>query len=491
MSRDSLKIWIPIAIMAGILCAAGISILQWFNTTERFLPGVEIAGVKMEGLSKEEAALELKKQVVVLQKTNIHFYKESFAYDVKLSELCYMPDAEQIIEEVWAKERNRSFGSKLFNLRGSTIVVYQPSLQYQVPVIQSLVDSWNQEIGSECQNARIEIDASAGLKIIPEKPGRGVRAETVIAELPREWTTYPLEIDILLPIEETPPKVKAADLKGMGELASYTTQFKTYEINRSSNLRLAASSINSKMVLPGEVFSFNGTVGERTVNSGYSEAKVIVGNRFEPGLGGGVCQVSSTLYNAVLMSGLEIVERHNHGLAIVYVPLGLDATVSYGIQDFQFKNTTSSPIYIQAGTNGGELTIAIFGNQNDKVNVKLTHVVDQVISYGEIREVSSDLAPGEERVDHGGAAGYAVRAFRSFLDNDGNVIAQELLSSDYYQPLNRLVLVGPSADGANPNGGPPANTNPATEPQKPNPTDNGKKNDPVKPKDNSTGPQPG
>lgn len=410
MSRDSFKLLIPVAILAGLCCAAGISILQWFYTAERFLPGVEIAGVRVEGLTREEAAAELEGRAAVLKKTNVHFFRDGFVYDVKLSELCYTPDVARTVEEVWIKEKSRSLVSKLLNLRGTKTIAYQPALQYQLPVIQSLVDRWNVELGSECQNARIEIDAVQGLKIIPEKPGRGVRAETVIAELPSEWTKYPSEIDILLPVEETPPRIKADDLKGMGQLSSYTTQFKTYEINRSSNLRLAASSINSKMVLPGEVFSFNETVGERTVNSGYSEAKVIVGNRFEPGLGGGVCQVSSTLYNAVLLAGLEIVERHNHNLAIVYVPLGLDATVSYGIQDFRFKNTTSSPIYIQAGTMGGELTVAIFGNQKDRVNVRLTHVVDRVISYGETREVSPDLAPGEERVDHGGSAGYAVRA---------------------------------------------------------------------------------
>lgn len=445
MNRDSLKLWIPVAILAGLLIATGASILQWFYSSERFLPGVEIAGVKVEGLSRQEAAAELQKKVERFEKIRVHFFKDDFSYDTYLSRLCVAPDVSKIVEDAWTAEQQRGFFSKLSNLGGSTPIVYKPALEYQEPVIKSMVEIWNSQLGNASQDARIEIDAQKGMTIIPEKPGRGVRADSVIKELPNQWADFSSTIDILLPIEETEPNIKASDLQGMGELSTYTTQFKTYEINRSSNLRLAATAINGHMVPPGAVFSFNDTVGERTVKSGYSEAKVIVGNRFEPGLGGGVCQVSSTLYNSVLLAGMEIVERHNHGLAITYVPMGLDATVSYGVQDFQFKNITASPIYMRAVTNGGELTISVYGNLQDKVNVKLLHYIDGVIGYGETREVSPDLAPGEERVESGGAVGYASRAYRQFLDDSGKVIKEELLSEDYYRPMNRLVLVGPSS----------------------------------------------
>lgn len=448
MNRDTLKFWIPVAILAGLLIAGGATVLQWFYTSERFLPGVEIAGLKVEGMTRQEAAAQLQKKAERFEKIKVHFFKDDFSYDTYLSRLCVPPDVSKSVEDVWTAEQQRGFFSKLRNLSGSTPVVYQPALQYQEPVIKSMVDEWNGQLGNASQDARIEIDANKGLIIIPEKPGRGVRADRIVKELPQQWVDFPSTIDILLPIEDTDPHIKASDLQGMGELSTYTTQFKTYEINRSSNLRLAASSINGQMVAPGAVFSFNDTVGERTVKSGYREAYVIVGSKFEPGLGGGVCQVSSTLYNSVLLAGMEIVERHNHGLAITYVPIGLDATVSYGVQDFQFKNTTTSPIYIRAATNGGELTISIYGNLKDKVNVKLTHYIDGVIGYGETREVSPDLAPGEERVQSGGAAGYTSRAYRQFLDGNGNVIKEELLSEDYYRPLNRIVLVGSGGGNA-------------------------------------------
>ena len=124
---------------------------------------------------------------------------------------------------------------------------------------------------------------------------------------------------------------------------TYTTWYKVYEVDRTHNLTKAANIINGVMVKPGQVFTFNQTVGPRTGVTGYRDALIIVGDRFEPGTGGGICQVSSTLYNAVLLAGLEIVERYNHGLAVAYIPPGLDATVAYGLQDFRFRNNLTAP----------------------------------------------------------------------------------------------------------------------------------------------------
>ena len=109
--------------------------------------------------------------------------------------------------------------------------------------------------------------------------------------------------------------------------------------------------------------------------------------------------VSSTLYNAVLLSGLEIVERHNHNLAVAYIPTGLDATVSYGLQDFKFKNNTRHPVYLRSVAGGGGLTITIYGHLSNKKNITLEHYIDQVIPFQEIREKDPTLAPGEERIE--------------------------------------------------------------------------------------------
>ncbi|MDD3365439.1 MAG: VanW family protein, partial [Syntrophomonas sp.] len=221
------------------------------------------------------------------------------------------------------------------------------------------------------------------------------------------------------------------------------TQFNTGEVNRSHNLYMATTSINKSMIAPQTVFSFNNTVGMRTMENGYLDALVIVGNKFEPGLGGGICQVSSTLYNACLLAGLEIIERSNHGLSVAYVPLGRDATVAYGIQDYKFRNNTDSPIYIRATTGGGTLTVNVYGNLKYKKRIDISNIVDQTLDFITVKELDPKLQPGEQKVDHNGHLGYVVRSFRTFYDNNGKMVKTEQLARDTYKPLNELILEGP------------------------------------------------
>lgn len=143
-------------------------------------------------------------------------------------------------------------------------------------------------------------------------------------------------------------------------IAEYSTYFKPSELNRTENLRLAAKALDGKRLAPGEQFSFNQTVGERTVEAGFKEAMIIEGNVFTLGLGGGVCQVSSTLYNAAALAQLEIVERHHHSLTVGYVPPGQDATVAWPVLDFKFRNNTKDALVIRTSVEGNTLTIRIF-----------------------------------------------------------------------------------------------------------------------------------
>ena len=143
-------------------------------------------------------------------------------------------------------------------------------------------------------------------------------------------------------------------------MAEYSTNFNPRETNRTENLRLAAKAIDGKRLAPGEQFSFNETVGERTVARGYKEAMIIEGNSFTLGLGGGICQVSSTLYNAAALAKLEIVERHHHSLTVGYVPPGKDATVAWPVLDFKFRNNTQNALVIRTFVEGNTLTIKLF-----------------------------------------------------------------------------------------------------------------------------------
>ena len=143
-------------------------------------------------------------------------------------------------------------------------------------------------------------------------------------------------------------------------LAEYTTKFNAYQTERAANIILAARLINNRVLRPRQIFSYNETVGERTIEAGFKTAPVIVNKKVSSGVGGGICQVSSTLYNTVLESKLEIVERHPHSIQVNYVPRGRDATVAYNSLDFQFKNNLNRYIIIKTEITKGKLKIKIF-----------------------------------------------------------------------------------------------------------------------------------
>lgn len=184
------------------------------------------------------------------------------------------------------------------------------------------------------------------------------------------------------------------------ELATYTSYYRSSDETRTANLKAAVSKLNNIKIPDDAVFSFNQTIGKRTITAGYETAKVINGGEFVDGLGGGVCQVSSTLFECVLRANVEIVYRTNHSLEIGYVPLGGDATVQWNSKDFKFKNTLGCDVRIKMTCEGGKLTCKLYGKKdvkpnNVKINIKkdgdqyiLTRTVDGKQNYRTVSKYS-------------------------------------------------------------------------------------------------------
>ena len=225
-------------------------------------------------------------------------------------------------------------------------------------------------------------------------------------------------------------------------LATFSTSYSTKNINRTTNIKLASSKIDGIVILPGETFSYNITVGKRTAAAGFKSAAVYAGGEVTTGIGGGICQVSSTLYNAVLLSNLEIVERHNHGFNPGYVKAGTDATVSWGGPDFKFKNNRNYPIKILCTNSGGTITTKIFGlKEENDYQVEIEAYITSYIPYKTITKEVSSLEAGQTKVIETGSNGCNSVAYR-ILKHNGKVISKTLLSKDTYSPHNRIVHVG-------------------------------------------------
>lgn len=225
-------------------------------------------------------------------------------------------------------------------------------------------------------------------------------------------------------------------------LASYSTTYSTSAANRASNVALAASRINGKVLKPGEMFSYNDTIGDTTIENGYKVAPVFENGKTSEGVGGGICQVSSTLYSAVLYADLKVNERRNHSLTVAYVPKGQDATVSYGAIDFKFTNNTDYPIKIKAATGGGTVTVSIIGTKRDADRtVQLRH---EIVSTTQptANETKDDTMPVNTRkVTSTGKTGYVVDTYKTVVEN-GQVISSGKITRSTYKMVPTEVTVG-------------------------------------------------
>ncbi len=213
--------------------------------------------------------------------------------------------------------------------------------------------------------------------------------------------------------------------------------------NRKTNVKLSAESCNEVILLPGETFSYNDTVGERTEAAGYKTAAAYSNGDTVQELGGGICQTSSTLYNAVLLANLEITERTNHSYASSYVPLGQDATVSWGGPDFKFTNDTEYPIKIATSySTGNILTCLIYGTNLTGNTVKVTNEVLSTTNYS-VKKVEDDsMYEGETSVQVEGETGYKVQTYRSIYDAEGNLLSTTEEAYSVYRKRDEVLLVG-------------------------------------------------
>ena len=225
-------------------------------------------------------------------------------------------------------------------------------------------------------------------------------------------------------------------------LATFSTKYQSSNVNRTTNLKLAADKINGIVLLPGEEFSYNKTVGERTVQAGFKEAAVFNAGRVENGLGGGICQISSTLYDAVVMADLDVTVRRNHQFVTSYVKAGADATVVWGSQDFKFKNTRKYPIKITITVSGGVATAKIWGVKEEveydiTIETKKTATIPYTTQYVQ----DSSLPEGQQKIVQSGSNGQKVEAYKVKRLN-GQVISTTLLSKDTYNAMKKIVHVG-------------------------------------------------
>lgn len=248
--------------------------------------------------------------------------------------------------------------------------------------------------------------------------------------------------EVTIPLKITKPKVTTNQIGTEAFpnlLASYSTTFSTSNGNRSTNIRIASNKINGVVLMPGEQFSYNTAVGKRTAAAGFKPAAAYSGGKVVQELGGGICQVSSTLYNSVLRANLEIVKRSNHRFATGYVPLSTDATVSWGGPEFVFKNSRKYPIKIVSSVSGGRIKVDIYGCKEEvEYEVQIKSETLQTIPMKTVYRTNTALPAGTQKTVQKGHGGYKSRAYR-ILKLNGQIVSKQLLSTDTYAQLETII----------------------------------------------------
>lgn len=221
-------------------------------------------------------------------------------------------------------------------------------------------------------------------------------------------------------------------------LATFSTDYVASNTNRTTNLKLAADKIDGTVLMPGDVFSYNKVVGKRTEEAGFKNAAIYSDGQVVDGLGGGICQISTTLYDAVVKANLEIVDRTNHMFKTSYVPAGHDATVVYGSIDFKFKNSRDYPIKIISDVSGGVATVSIYGlaEEADYDDIVIESRIIRSIPYSTQYQTNRKYRSGT--IIQSGANGYVVEAYKVYKLN-GYEVRRELLSKDTYSPMNKII----------------------------------------------------
>ena len=444
--KNNSKVKIKKLLLFLIIIIVAISLVDAvdiFRNRNKIFPGVSAFGVELGGLKKEEAQEILQPIALkMIENPRILVFEDKEIKFIPHKELDAFIDLNRVVEETYSIART----GNIFRTLKDRIVVWRKG--YEVPYqaefnLQKFEDFQNKIsslINRSPGDAYIE-----GNKIIENRTGVKLDLERFKEEITESLKCLDEEKYISdLPVIIVNPKIITqnilTELAINGELGTYYTSLENKEENTIYNIKLASEVINGILVKPKEIFSFNKYVGPAEKADGYKESTIIANGVFVNGYGGGICQVSSTLYNAALLANLLIVERYNHsvyGEATKYVPLGQDAAIFYGFKDLKFKNNSEHTIVILSKVFKDILQVNIFGENKDKAEVEIINKDKKVIDYQIIREKDSKLEAGQEIVAQEGVPGYQIKTYRIARKDGEEKI--EFLAEDTYKSVPMII----------------------------------------------------
>lgn len=415
-----------------------------FMVTNEVYHGVTVGDIAVGGLTLAQAEAKISSTYAARSTQPIITLEyQGSTWPILARDIDLELNAQQLAEQAYAIGRTGNIFSQLKERyltvnRGLSIPM---SLSYNQEKLKQIITEISRNVDRSPQNAFIRYEGS-NVQLIPEVIGIQTEVSRIITEIANHINSrLPAKLNLL--VTELYPSIRNDDLIHInGIIASYSTQFDSRDANRSQNIYLAAKSINGTLVKAGQEFSFNTNVGPRLAQNGYKEAPVFIEGKLVPDVGGGVCQVSSTLYNAVLLADMAIIERTPHFRPPGYVPLGQDATVADNLLDFRFKNTANENIYITSEVTGNLLTIFIYGTLTGQMpEIKIVTSENKVLEPNTIIKQDASLELGKQIIETEGQKGFYVTTYRVKSVN-GQEVKRDFLASDEFKPEDRVIRIG-------------------------------------------------
>lgn len=436
-----------ILIFIVLISIYGYIFMQVEKWENKIYPNIRIYDINLDKLNKEEA-IELldEKYSNLINEKVISFKFEDKNYDISYKDLKVNYNKEHMVNEALSYGKDKSLVEKYKLIKSNYEIIINPEFSFNKDVEEEFLSQIEKDINVDKKEGTISV-SNENIKITKDVTGRKVDYQDLKFKLESE-INGDISSEVIkvfeIPVLKEDAKLKQVDLvKVNGKISEYKSYFYNNQDGRIANMKIASQTINGKLLMPGEIFSYNELIGETTPEKGYKLANTYLGNKIVPDYGGGICQVSTALYRAVIQANIRSLERRNHSMTVSYSEPSLDATVSYGLIDYKFENTYDSPIYIEAYVLNDNVTINIYGNVNEKGNRKYELVSEIHKSYDFEVEYEEDntINIGDEVVIKNGMKGYESSSYLITYEN-GVEVNREKISTDVYAKSNRVIKKG-------------------------------------------------
>ncbi len=402
--------------------------------------GITVKGISIGGLKPVEAALKLQDDLPSPGESALEIKGAEKSCIIELSDIDARYDYQSTANEALEYINKGKYINQLISvlrLRAAPddlalkVVFSEEKLEER---IKNLQEEWD----TPPQDAAVSMSGDK-VVIVSEKNGYSLDFEKTLEQTRQELTRGNLHVAAFSRIPILKPNITSEDLKGINTLlGEYTTVFDINAVNRSYNIALASATVNGSLLRPSETFSLNKRLGPRLAETGYLMAPVFIEDILALDIGGGICQVATTLYNAVILAELPVVERYAHPRPVNYAPPDRDATIAGDYLDFKFSNNMNTPLYISSLVEGGTLTIRIFGGEKNRGSTVRISSEKVVIDPKIVIIQDNTLPEGETHVINPGKPGYETRVYQEVVV-DGKVNSKTLISSDYFEPEDKII----------------------------------------------------